>query len=140
MPRLFVGVVVVVAATALVIRLPASIRGLDDQATRNAAGGPQGRLLVTADSLDIDNDFVLAALATLPQKATYTVQSPQSAEVAASSYGIGELTLEALPAYMRFLLLPRREVQPDAAQYVLCYACDTSRWDHHTTWLWQNQH
>jgi hypothetical protein len=41
---------------------------------------------------------------------------------------------------MQFMLLPRRRVDPDEAQYVLCYACDTGPWDHRTDWLWKNEH
>jgi hypothetical protein len=138
--RIVAVMLVLVAAATLLLRLPDAFRQLDDQAAKNAVGGDKGRLLVTADSIDVDNDFVLAALSTLPPNATYTVQLPPNQEVAASSYGIGALTIFALPGYMRFLLLPRRDVPPDAAQYVLCYACDTAPWDHRTSWLWKNDH
>ncbi len=138
--RIVAVVLVLAAAVALLFRLPGALRQFDDQAAKNAAGGEQGRLLATADSIDVDNDFVLAALDTLPSNATYTVQLPPNADVAASSYGIGALTISALPGYMRFVLLPRLEVAPDEAQYVLCYACDTAPWDHKTSWLWKNEH
>jgi hypothetical protein len=138
--RIAAAVLIAIAAATLLLRLPAAFRQFDDQAAKNAVGGDQGRLLVSADSLDVDNDFVLAALNTLPPDATYTVQLPPNQEVAASSYGIGALTIEALSPYMRFLLLPRREVPPEAAQYVLCYACDTAPWDQRTSWVWKNDH
>jgi hypothetical protein len=138
--RLVATVLVAAAAVTLVLRLPDAFRGFDDQAAKNAVGGAQGRLLATADSIDVDNDFVLAAVNTLPPTATYTLQVPPNADVAASSYGIGALTISALPGYMRFMLLPRREVAPEKAEYVLCYACDTSPWDHKTSWLWKNAH
>jgi hypothetical protein len=77
----------------LLSRLPAATHELDDQAARNARGGDTGRLLAAADSIDVDNDFVLAALSTLPADARYTVLLPPSAEIAASTYGIGALTL-----------------------------------------------
>jgi hypothetical protein len=140
MRRLSALALTVVAAVALIARLPTAIRALDDQATYNAQRGSAGRLLVAADSINVDNDFVLATLSVLPLDAKYAVLLPPSAEVAASSYGIGALTLSALPGYMQFMLLPRRQVAPDQAQYVLCYACDTSPWDHRTTWIWKNSH
>jgi len=128
------------AAVVLISRLPAATRELDDQAARNARGGDRGRLLATADSIDVDNDFVVASLSVLPMDARYAVLLPPSPEIAASSYGIGALTLSALPGYMQFVLLPRRQVTPEEAQFILCYACDTSPWDRKTTWLWRNAH
>jgi hypothetical protein len=130
----------VLAAAALVVRLPAATRDLDAQATRNARGGDLGRMLAAADSIDVDNDFVAASLTVVPQDASYAVLLPPSPEVAAKSYGIGAITLSGLPGYMQFMLLPRRQVMPEEAQYVLCYACDTSPWDHRTSWLWKNDH
>lgn len=138
--RIVALVLLVVTALALVVRLPAATQELDDQAARNARGGDTGRLLAAADSIDVDNDFVVASLSVLPTDARYAVLLPPSPEVAASSYGIGALTLSALPGYMQFMLLPRRQVGPEEAQFILCYACDTSPWDHKTTWLWKNDH
>jgi hypothetical protein len=130
----------VLATATLLSRLPAAIQELADQTTRNARGGDTGRLLVAADSIDVDNDFVVAALAVLPADAHYAVILPPNPEIAASSYNIGALTLSALPGYMQFVLLPRRQVPPENAQFILCYACDTSPWDNKTTWLWKNDH
>jgi hypothetical protein len=130
----------VLATAVLLSRLPAAIHDLDGQAARNARGGDRGRLLAAADTIDVDNDFVVAALSTLPADAHYAVLLPTSPEIAASSYGIGSLTLFGLPGYMQFILLPRRQVPPEEAQFVLCYACETGPWDHKTTWLWKNEH
>jgi hypothetical protein len=140
-PRRIVALSLLVLATAaLLLRLPAAIQQFDDQATLNARGGDTGRLLAAADSINVDNDFVIAALATLPADARYAILVPPTPEIAASSYGIGGLTLSGLPGYMQFVLLPRRQVPPETAQFILCYACDTSAWDHKTTWLWKNDH
>jgi hypothetical protein len=130
----------VLATAALLLRLPAAIHDLDGQAARNARGGDRGRLLAAADTIDVDNDFVVAALATLPADARYAVLVPPTPEIAATAYGIGGLTLSGLPGYMQFVLLPRRQVPPEQAQFILCYACDTNPWDHKTTWLWKNDH
>jgi hypothetical protein len=129
-----------VAASSLLIRLPAAFRGMDDQAKKNSGTDAPHRILAAADSLDIDNDFVTAAPSVLPPDASYAVLLPPSPEVAASSYGIGQITLDGLPGFLQYLLLPRRQVPPDQAQYVLCYACDTDPWDHRTSWLWKNDH
>lgn len=136
----FAAALVACAAVVLLLRLPGALRQFDDQAAQNARGGDTGRLLAAADTLDIDNDFVVASLSTLPPDARYAVLLPASADVAAKTYNIGSLTLAGLPGYLQYLLLPRRQVQPADAQYVLCYACDTSPWDKRTTWLWKNAH
>src|SRR4051794_30407095 len=105
-----VGLALVLAGlVSLGGRLPEAFRAFDQQARLNARGGTQGRLLAAADSLDVDNDFVLAALAEVPKNARYAVLLPPSPDVAASTYGIGALTLAALPGYVQYLLLPRRE-------------------------------
>jgi hypothetical protein len=131
---------VAIAAIVLAIEVPSALNLFDDTARTNAQRDRPGRLLLAADSLNVDNDFVLAALSTLPQDARYAVLLPPTPEVAQSQYGIDPLTLQGLGAYMEFMLLPRRRVDPDDAQYVLCYACDTGPWDHRTDWLWRNEH
>lgn len=131
---------VAIAAIVLAVEIPQALNWFGDTAKANAQRDRPGRILAAADSLNVDNDFVLAALSTLPANARYAVLLPPSPEVAQSQYGIDPLTLQGLGDYMQFMLLPRRRVDPDEAQYVLCYACDTGPWDHRTDWLWKNEH
>jgi len=131
---------VATAAIVLAVEIPSAVKLFGDTATANAQRDRPGRILMGADALNVDNDFVLAALSTLPSSARYAVLLPPSPEVAESGYGINPLTLQGLPDYMQFMLLPRRRVHPEEAQYVLCYACDTGPWDHRTDWLWKNEH
>jgi hypothetical protein len=119
---------VAAAAVVFLVRLPATFDDLDSRASVNAKQSPIGRTIQAADGLGIEDQFAVEALMLLPQHATYVVAEPSSPK-AAQTYGISPTTLLALDGYMRFLLLPRREVSPSSAQYLLCYACDTDPFD-----------
>jgi hypothetical protein len=138
--RTFSWILLAIAAAVLVWRLPAAFHEFDDRAAKNDRGGDRGRVLALADAIDVDNEFVIAALSVLPRDARYAVMLPPSPEIAEKTYGIGPLTVLGLPFYLEYLLLPRRQVPPEQAQFVVCYACDTSAWDKRTTWLWKNDH
>ena len=134
------GVFVVgVAAAVFALRLPAAFDGFAERAALNAASTPEERVLVVADSLDLDNDFVLEALELLPEDARYAFLLPATPEVAQTSYGMNEIAFVHAAGFMRYLLLPRRPVPPEAARWVLCYGCDTDPWDGRTAWLWKNE-
>jgi hypothetical protein len=131
-------VVVAAAAGSVLVRLPAAFHTLDTRASVNAKQSTIGRTIQGADGLGIQNEFVVQALSLLPKDATYVVEQPLSVAVAAK-YSISPTTLLALRGYMRFLLLPRREAAPERAQYLLCYACDTSPFDKRgMTRLWSD--
>jgi hypothetical protein len=137
--RRLVGVVLVaVSGIVLALQLPGTFRSFNDEAAANAKRAVDGGVGLSADSLDINNDFVTAALQAVPTTARYAVLGPPTAQIALDTYGISSLTLLALPDYMQTLLLPRRQVPPDRAGWILCYACDTSPWDGRTTWVWKN--
>ena len=108
--------VAVIAALSVALALPAALRTINAKRQQNDAYTASGRTLASADSLDIDNDFVSAALDTLPEDATYVVLRPPAGE-------FSPITDDALRPYMRYQLLPRREADLQRAQYVLCYAC-----------------
>jgi hypothetical protein len=130
-----VGVaLIVLCVMALVLRLPAGWRAFETRIHDNASRDDTGRMLAAADSLNIENDFVVNATSLLPPHATYAVLLPDDAAKA----GIAPVTAQSLAAYMRYQLLPRRQVAPEAASYLLCYACRTDRWDRRTRWLWRN--
>ena len=137
--RRLVGVALVaVSAVVLGLRLPGTFRSFNDEAAANAKRAVDGGVGYSSDSLDINNDFVAEALEAVPAGASYAVLMPPTAQVALATYGISSLTLEALPNYMQTLMLPRRQVPPMEARWILCYACDTSPWDGRTTWVWKN--
>lgn len=121
----------------LILRLPGAFDSF-----RSSAAATQGRntyagALAGADSLGIDNPFVAAAVDTLPTNAGFAVLLPASSAVAQQNYGIAGLTYQALPEFMREVLLPRLPTAtPGKGDYVLCYDCDTSPWDARTHWLW----
>lgn len=135
--RLLAALVVAVAVVLLAFRVQHAFRGFlsatDAAVGRNGLGGA----LAGADSLDIDNGFVVAAVQMVPTGARYAVLLPPSVQIAQTNYGIDPITIQALPAFMREVLLPRLPTaEPVRGDYVLCYDCDTSPWDHRTRWLW----
>lgn len=127
---------VAVTGIALVARLHTNVSQLDAQAKANArvTEGP-GIVLSAADSLDIDNGFVLAALASVPANATFAIAGPPS-DAAAARRGISSVTTFALAGYLQFALMPRREVEAPSADYVLCYACDRRALARPARWLY----
>lgn len=140
--------VVVIAAGSLVLRLDRALTGLsataDAQEARAAQGVPPD--LVSADLLDIDDDFVRQAEQLLPRDARYAVLLPADTAAAQTTYGVSPVTVQGLPDLMRELLLPRRDVDPGEhvtprvpiGGWVLCYDCDTAPWDHRTQWRWNS--
>ena len=130
---------VLAAAVAALLRLPAAVRSFDDRATANDRIVGVGRQISGADAEDIDNEFLVEALQLLPLHARYAILRSQSPEVA-QQYGISAPTYNALPGLVQNVLLPRRQVDPADAEYVLCYACDTDPYDPRMTRLWEDQH
>lgn len=116
------------AVAAVLVRLPGVFHTLDSRASFNAKESPIGRTIQAADGLAIDDQFAVEALTLLPRNATFAVEQPATLHLA-QQYGIPPTTLLALEGYMRFLLLPRREVPAARAEYVLCYACNTDPFD-----------
>jgi len=116
------------AAVLFLVRVPFAIVKIDHRASFNGRQSSLSRTIQGADGLAIDNTFAEQALALLPARAPYTVALPQSQQVA-DQYHISPTTMNALPLYMQFLLLPRREVDAAQARYVLCYACNTDPFD-----------
>jgi hypothetical protein len=128
---------IVLAVFALLLQLPTAWRAFQTRAHDNAARNDVGRMLAAADSLNIENDFVVNASSLLPPHASYAVLLPASSDAAAKA-GITSVTFLSLAAYMRNQLLPRRQVAPESAAYLLCYACTTDRWDRRVRWIWRN--
>ena len=127
------------AAISAVVQLPTALKNFDDRATFNSSQSAVGREIAGADAMDIDNVFLEKALELLPSNTTYAIRQPQSIAVA-KSYGISPTTYNALPGFVQNVLLPRRQVDPDAARYLLCYACDTDPYDKRMRRLWQDPH
>jgi hypothetical protein len=137
--RFVAGVLcVVVAAGVLIERWPTAFRGFNTAVKYDSWRPPIRRLVHTGDVNGIPHDFQEAALAYVPPRSTFAVLPPTSVESAAKYYGIPAVALDAVDPYFQFLLLPSRLVAPEDAQYVLCFACDTSPWDARTTWIWKN--
>jgi hypothetical protein len=135
---LIVAALLVAAVTvAFVIRLPSAFTKFDDRATLNNSQSEIGRAIAGADAEEIDNEFLVQALTLLPRNASYTILRPPSLKVAAT-YGISSATFYALYGFALNALLPRRQVAPAEARYMLCYACNTDPFDARMKRLWQN--
>ncbi len=106
----------------------------------NAWRNPFERKLATGDTMGFDFEFQKAALSILSGRSTFAPIAPATTEIAQSSYGINDITYNAIPSYFAYFLLPNREVAPEDAQYILCYGCDTTPWDHRVTWLYNDSH
>ncbi len=100
-------------------------------------GDPVFRIVTSGDSLGLPSDMQVEALSVIPKGSDYTLLLPETVD-GAKSYGIAPVTYEVAFAWMRYLLLPDRPVDPAHARYVICFACDTAPWDHRTSWLWKN--
>jgi hypothetical protein len=137
--RLVAVVVTIVAATAAIVRLPAALESFGDRAHLNAGQSRVGREIAGADAENIDNMFLVEALQLVPRNSSYAIVLPQSLAVA-KTYGIVPATYHALPGFVQNVLLPRRQVDPGKAQYLLCYACDTDPYDRRMQRLWQDPH
>lgn len=119
---------VLLAAAVLIARLPGTVSRLDGDAKRNDAFTTLGRALAAADSFDIDNGFVVAAM-NLPPRTTFAILTPVVAPA-----GISPATINALTPYLQYLLLPSRLSSSDRAAYLLCYLCDRRAVHARVTW------
>jgi hypothetical protein len=138
LPRWLAISCVAAAVVSLVIRLPSAVSNFDDRASANDRIAGVDREIKGADGEDIDNEFLKQALRLVPATARYAIVRSQTPEVA-QQYGIVAATYNALPAFVQDIMLPRRQVEPASAQFVLCYACDTDPFDSRMTRLWENQ-
>ena len=126
------------AAVVLSTRVPTVLHDLRSQARAEAGRNDEGGALAAADEVELNNDFVRAAIHTVPHTAQFAVLYPDPATVQ-QTYGIDPVTLDALPPLMTEVLLPSRSVSvPVRGAYILCYVCNTSPWDTRTHWLWRN--
>ena len=139
--RFFAGLVCVgCAAVVFVLDVPHAVRNLNGQRRFYSYIGnsSQYRELTTGDIEGLPLELQVEALRVIPPRANYAVLMPATLADAAP-YGISAITMESGPAFLLYLLLPRWQVEdPAQARYVICFGCDTTPWDHHTTWLWRD--
>jgi hypothetical protein len=129
----------VIAALMVLVRLPSAVRGFDHAASAQVGRNAYGGALAAADSVEIDDGFVEAALTDIPRNGRFTVVLPTDQVQVETSRGISGVTFQALTAMMENVLLPRREVgRPAKGVYILCYVCDRARWDARTHWLYES--
>jgi hypothetical protein len=138
---------VLATLAVLAVRIPDAVRALSGTARSQVGRGELDGALAAADSLDVNNDFVRQTVALIPRHARYAVLIPTDPNAAQQSYGVSPVTLQALPDFLREVLLPRRDVETQdrvnppvpVGGYVICFYCDTSPWDHRTRWLWTSE-
>ena len=136
--RLTAALLVVAAFAGMVTdRLPQAFRDLSGAATANAGRDEGDGALAAADSVDMDNGFVRAAMQTVPRGSRFLVETASTEQ--AAGYKVDPATLWAVPGQMVEDLLPSRPAtEPRVGIYVICYLCDTSPWDKRVDWLWNN--
>ena len=137
--RFAIGVACVVAAAALfAFKAPKTVSDLDAGVRADAyITDPVGRQLTSGDILGISRDLQAEALAKIPPGSTYALLLADQ-QSAGAGYGIGSVAYETVGPWLNYLLLPSYRVAPEQAHYVICWGCDTSPWDHRTTWLFAN--
>jgi len=129
----------VIAALMVLVRLPGALNGFDHAASAQVGRNGYGGATAAADSLEIDDGFVQAALTLIPRNGRFTVALPTDKVAVEAKTGIQGATFQALPAMMEDFLLPRREVDsPAKGDYVLCYLCDRPHWDARTHWIYES--
>ncbi len=126
---------VLIVGGAVIARVPQALRATRVAYRAVPSGNGLARELAPGDALGIDHDYQLQALALIPRGATFAVLRPFNTDVALNFYRLDPAAFEALPAYFQYLLSPAREVSGSVAQYILCYACNTTPWDGRTDWL-----
>jgi hypothetical protein len=133
--RVLALAVLAAAAILALVQLPSSLQDLSNAAAYNATKtGPTGALRAVADPYSIDNGFVDAVVERVHAGDRFAVLVP-----AHPPSGIYLETLQTLGPFLRYVLLPAREVTvPARGDYILCYVCDSKRWSGRTHWLWSN--
>ncbi|PWU24987.1 MAG: hypothetical protein C5B48_03580 [Candidatus Rokuibacteriota bacterium] len=129
--RAAVGLTVVAAAViamaVAVLSLGKAVRLFDWHAQQNGARGYFDRLYGEPFNI-VGSPKVLAdALAWMPPDATYAVVTGPRSRV---ERGLARSIARPLtPAYLEFLLLPRRQTSLGSARWLFCYGCDTGSLD-----------
>ena len=91
------------------------------------------RSIAPAIYLDISREFVLEAREWLDPDTTYAVLTGPNVQVS------NDLVLGVVPGFMPYALLPRRQVQPAKAEWVLCYGCDRSALPNRVRMVWEGE-
>lgn len=124
------------ALVMLLVRLPAAFHSIDGAAKTAAGRNQLGGVLATADSVGLNNDFVLAAVADIPKTGRFAFVLPPDLAKAESADGVNPLTFAAAPTFFEDYLLPRRiadRVAPGV--FIVCLDCKSPYWDKRTHWL-----
>ncbi len=128
---------VAVAAALFAVHVPRTIRSMNGTVRYlSYLKTPSDRVFTTGDSLDIPLELQVEALALIPQGSDYALLLPPDEQTAGTD-GIGSITYATVGPFLRYLLLPAVPADPAEAHYVICWHCDTSALDGHTTWLWK---
>jgi hypothetical protein len=137
--RLAVGCgCVSVAAVLLIVHTPRVIRSANGTVRSDAyIVDSTDRTLTSGDMLGVSRTLQVEALAVIPRGAAYVLALPATVAKGAR-YGIAPVTYDVTFAWLRYLLLPDRPVEPSEARYVICWGCDRTQWNGHTRWLWRN--
>ncbi len=89
------------------------------------------RRIAVAFSYDVSRAFMLKARELIRPRGTYAFVTGPNASASLPT------TVPAAPFVGRYLLLPRREVPLDRADWLLCYGCSLSALSVRTTPVWR---
>jgi hypothetical protein len=134
----FVGagfVLTVAAALMPLVRAPAAFHSFDSGARAAVGRNQLGGALATADSVGLNDDFVLAAFQAIPSHAHFAVVLPPDLAKAEAADGVNPITFAAAPSYFEDYLMPRREdATVTRGIYIVCLYCESPYWDTRTHW------
>ena len=124
------------AVLMLAARLPSAYDGLQHAAKAAAGRNELGGALATADSMGLNDGFVRAAFAYVPNHGRFAVVVPKDEAAVEKSDGVNPITFDGISPFFGNYLLPRREVAtPVAGDFIICFYCDVSAWGGRTHWL-----
>jgi hypothetical protein len=107
-----------VTAVILVVRAPAAVRDVDNQAIELAALPESQRELVGARSADVDTRVFVDARRLIARDETFAVVTGANVQVSSAN------TTAAVVPFARYYLFPRRQVDPSVADWLLSFGGD----------------
>jgi hypothetical protein len=127
--RLGVVLVVAVTAGAALLKYPALVRDLGEEASGNSALSYSDREIAGGNGLVADQTAAYAARALIPEDETFNVVVSPLFE------GGSAETVQYVASYYRYFLMPRRMAED--ARWVVCYACDRAVYGASAEVVWE---
>lgn len=127
--RVGVAFLMCVVFVAVLLRYPAVLREVGNDASRNSALSYADREFAGGNGLVADQTAAYQARGLIPKNATYHVA------VSSDFEGGSDLTVPYVESYYTYFLMPRRPA--DDAEWVVCYGCDLRQEKRGVEVLWE---